>query len=148
MYYEAYDIDWFFLDKNDLIGFIASGGGRVPLHIENTDNYNLREYFNLAPNIDQNVEIHKNIKSILGANNKELNNFFSDFVFIAKKGIYCFDKTILNDFSDTSYHKVIEPNNILKLKSLPTNIQEELNMLKLDIDIKRNDRIDIENLLF
>lgn len=148
MFEEAYDIDWFFLDKNNYIGFIASGGGEIPLQIKNDNNYRLREYFNNAPDIDKNLEINKEIKSILGVFDEEkLNEILFDFIFIAKKGIYCFDKTILNNSSDTNYHKVVEPKTILKLENLPLDIQAKLQKVRLNIDIKESNKINIKSIL-
>ncbi len=137
-----------FLDKNNFIGFIASGGGEIPLHIKNDNNYNLREYFNNAPDIDENLEINKEIKSILGVfDNQKLNKILFDFIFMAKKGVYGFDKTILNNSSDTNYYKVVQPKKKLKLESLPLDIQDKLNKIRLNISIEETDKINIESIL-
>jgi len=130
---ETLDIDWFFTD-DEHVGFVASGGGRLPKSVvENWEGIQivikfLRELptvseFLINPNINQIVE------------GKVDDWYLSDFINFSKKGIYAFDKTKLNDFSDLSYHLVASPIYPLKVKSLPKNIQNILLNIKLNSKI-------------
>ncbi len=149
MYDEIYDIDWFFLDRNNYVGHIASGGGVIPPSVKKDSDYSLRKYFDSVPNIDNSLQITENTKKILGIyDENELEKILSDFIFLSKKGICCFDKTFLNEPRDPKYHKVIQLKNKLNLHSLPFEIREKLIKTKLDISIEDSDRIDIEKVLF
>jgi len=112
------DIDWFFTDGNE-IGFVASGGGKLPISVAlSIDNVSiLASYFRqLSPISD--VQVNPNI------NSKVDERYLSDFVYMTERGLYSFDKTVLGDFSDESYHLVSTPSTPLRLKELPGNIAQ------------------------
>ena len=46
----------------------------------------------------------------------------SCFVEMASRGLFSFDKTVLNKFSDINYHLVARPSEPLKLNNLPQEI--------------------------
>ncbi len=143
------DIDWFFIDKNDVIVFVASGGGILPNEIKNDKNYNLREYFNGIPNISEDYFINEKVKSITGIHDDEkLKRIIFDFISITKKGIYSFDKSVLNNLQDANYHLVSSPSTVLKLQDLPENIQRVIKKTCFNVDIKKENKINLKKLLF
>jgi hypothetical protein len=115
---QTLDIDWFFLNGKEIC-FVASGGGKLASSVAKSSENNaiLVSYFrNLNDRCD--VVINPNLDETL---NDE--NYLSDFIQMAKKGLYAFDKTTLNDFSSTKYHLVTTPSIPLFLNELPENIQ-------------------------
>lgn len=113
---ETLDMDWFFTD-GEHIGFVASAGGKLPDSVSILDKENrLSAYFRSLPEISEAI-----IDSTLG---KEEFIYLMDFLNMSKKGLYSFDKTILNDSSDTNYRLVASPGNPLKLNQLPPDILE------------------------
>lgn len=120
----ALDIDWFFTDKLE-IGFIASAGGKLPDTIAKLGNGNqiLSSYFRNLPDISE-VIVNPRLSQILQTSINDV--YLSDFVDMAKKGLYSFDKTKLNDFLDTSYHLVAKPINSLSIRDLPQDILDSL----------------------
>jgi len=117
------DIDWFFIDGN-VISFVASAGGRLPGAIlKSGDNIQLLSSFFRALPIITDVTINPNLSEIMPS--REINeNYLSDFIFIAKRGLYAFDKTRLNDFNDDRYHLVASPQKALTIQDLPLEISD------------------------
>ncbi|GEN76921.1 hypothetical protein [Chryseobacterium hagamense] len=138
----ALDIDWFFTDKLE-IGFIASAGGKLPDTIAELGNGNqiLSSYFRSLPDISE-VIINPKLSEILQTSVNEI--YLLDFINMAKKGLYSFDKTKLNDFLDTSYHLVAKPINSLRLNDLPQNILESLLKTKIYDKLEHTQEINVE----
>ncbi|MBA9073224.1 hypothetical protein GGR22_001350 [Flavobacterium gossypii] len=115
---QTLDIDWFFI-ADDKIGFVASAGVKLPESVAVLDEKIgiLSSYFRNLPEITT-AHIHDELKEIKKIDEKHL----ADFVFMAKRGLYAFDKLVLNNFSDLKYHLVAKPETYLSLKGLPTEI--------------------------
>ncbi|WP_390456100.1 hypothetical protein, partial [Chryseobacterium sp. Alg-005] len=129
---QTLDIDWFFTDNED-IAFVASAGGKLPETIAKLDKDNgLSKYFRDLSEVSE-VIINPSLEFII---QKVDDNYLSDFLSMAKKGLYTFDKTILNNFSDTSYHLVASPKTPLKMKDLPENILKLLIKTQYNNDIR------------
>ncbi|WP_449399253.1 hypothetical protein [Chryseobacterium wanjuense] len=107
------------------IGFVASGGGRLPKTIAESseNNKKLISYFRNLPDIC-NALINPNLDSLLneifGSGVDE--RYLQDFELMTKKGLYSFDKTYLNKFYDNNYHLVTTPLNPLIVENLPQDI--------------------------
>ncbi|WP_166920253.1 hypothetical protein [Flavobacterium poyangense] len=116
---QSLDIDWFFTDGK-YVAFVASGGGRLPKSISESLDYNLlSSYFrNLAEKSE--IEINGNLSDVLKMEPDE--RYLEDFTLMAKRGLYSFDKTILNNFLELNYHLVASPLTPLKLSDLPPEI--------------------------
>ncbi len=132
---ETSDIDWFFTDGID-VGFIASAGGRLPNSISNRSVVSvqfLASYFKDLPKRCDFI-INPNLNNII-THETDINEYLSCFIKMAEKGLFTFDKTVLNNFSDTNYHLIAKPINPIKFNSLPQEISIEIAKTKL------NDRI-------
>jgi hypothetical protein len=128
------DIDWFFLNKNK-IGFVASAGGRLPKSISKSqdDIQLLSSYFRSLPRISD-IEVNPKLEEVM-INRKIDESYLSDFIFMAQKGLYVFDKTFLNNFNDDIYHLVAMPTVGLNINDLPSNIYDILCKTRNDDDI-------------
>lgn len=137
---EISDIDWFFTDNNN-VAFVASAGGKLPIRVAESENYNLlSSYFRSLPEKSE-VLINNNLSKILG--NEIDERYLSDFIFMAKKGLYCYDKSVLNNFFDTKYHLVAKPVNPIKKENLPKDILEVINLTVCKSNIEFLDSIDV-----
>ncbi|RNA61958.1 hypothetical protein D1631_08430 [Chryseobacterium nematophagum] len=116
---QTLDIDWFFTD-NDEIAFVASAGGKLPETIAELGDGNglLSSYFRNLPNMSE-VIINPQLENMVQNVDEK---YLSDFINMSKKGLYSFDKTVLNNFSDCSYHLVTKPITPLILTDLSANI--------------------------
>lgn len=134
---ETSDISWFFVDINNQIGFVASGGGKLPNSIANSSyDYNLSLYFNKLPD-SNNYELGKTIQK------NNLSQYYS-FIQLAKKGLYCFDKTNLNDHDDTNYHLVVKPIKALKIKDITDkSILKLLKLTKANLKLNDLEHLDV-----
>ena len=121
---QTLDIDWFFTDGIG-IGFVASGGGKLPKSISTSDaiNIKLSIFFRNLPNKCLPL-INLGLSKYIEKDNLDM--YLSDFKFMSEKGLYVFDKTILNSFEDLNYHLVAKPSNPLLYESLPFEIKEFL----------------------
>ncbi|MEC3874461.1 hypothetical protein [Chryseobacterium salviniae] len=141
---QSLDIDWFFTDNNE-IAFVASAGGKLPNSISKIgdENRKLSSYFRSLPEISE-VIINPQLKNIIPNLNE---SYLSDFVIMAKKGIYSFDKTTLNNFLDSNYHLVASPKIALKIKDLSPDIMAIiLKTCLLSNELKKIDQINILDL--
>jgi hypothetical protein len=123
---ETSDIDWFFTNGEE-VGFVASGGGKLPNSVSNKSIDEMAlvaTYFRDLPQ-KSGVTISPNLKGLIlpGTDEKQ---YLSYFIEMAEKGLFSFDKTVLNRFSDTNYHLVAEPLSPLKLDDLPLKIAKVL----------------------
>ncbi len=137
---QSLDIDWFFTNGNE-IGFVASGGGKLPDSI--VKSYELYEilkaYLRDLPCTTDIV-----INPALGAiKNNVTDRYLADFVDMSKKGFYSFDKTHLNNFSDPNYHLVASPVNPFKFDELPLEMQSILLSTKCSGNIGETLNIDM-----
>lgn len=137
---ETLDIDWFFTDKTE-IGFVASGGGKLPNSFAKIEKHELLvSYFRSLPEISD-VILNENLKTILSHQIDD--NYLNDFVFFSRRGLYAFDKTNLEMFSDTYYHLVSKPANTIKLNDLPKEIKLILMQTQIHRELKELLHIDI-----
>lgn len=123
---QTLDIDWFFTEGM-YVSFMASGGGKLPDSAirSKDDNELLVNYLkNLSEMSDViiNPEPDRLLIKIFGSGVDE--RYLEDYVFMAKKGLYSFDKTIPNNFLDPYYHLVASPKKPLKLNDVPQNIKD------------------------
>ncbi|HTI60042.1 hypothetical protein [Mucilaginibacter sp.] len=125
---QTLDIDWFFTNYEE-IGFGASAGGKLPKSVaQSSENQRLLSvFFDSMPQTSPiiiNPELNKFITN--GVDDRYLN----DFVIMAKRGLFAYDKTKMNNFSDPYYHLVAKPVNPLKFEGLPVKIKEILKWSK------------------
>ncbi|WP_426670337.1 hypothetical protein ACPPVU_03630 [Mucilaginibacter sp. McL0603] len=128
------DIDWFFTNGVD-VGFVASGGGKLPLSVAN--NYSqldtlLTDYFMELP-YNSDIIINANLSQILGEQADDM--YLDYFIEMTRKGLYAFDRTILNNFSATQIHLVASPTVPLRLDEFPDQIKEILIKTRYEGDI-------------
>jgi hypothetical protein len=138
---ETLDIDWFFTNGVS-VGFVASGGGKLPSSIAKAkdDVELLATFIYSLPQIGS-VIINPNLESMVGKRFINTTYLF-DFNEMAKRGLYAFDKTFLNDHLDTQYHLVASPTISLELEKLPLEIVNILLQTKMEGAIE--DSLDIE----
>ncbi|MBR9847345.1 MAG: hypothetical protein GYB35_15135 [Algicola sp.] len=133
------DLDLFLRDKNKHI-HIASGGGRIPIRLANSDNV-IEEFKTSIGNLEDNfeVEINPELAQILNIEENGMASYLNDFVSYAKQGFYSYDKTKIGDFDDMTFHLVAKPKNgQLKLMKnidilfIQNNLPETFQTFKLD----------------
>lgn len=114
------DIDWFFTNSDE-IGFAASGGGQLPRSVaKSAENLELLAlYFKNLPE-KYGVIINPSLDKIITDGVDE--RYLKSFVQMAKKGLFSFDRTVLNSFTDPNYHLVAKPVSPLKTDELPSEI--------------------------
>lgn len=111
LYQMQNDIDWFFKDNLGRFYHVASAGGLIPKTISENDTFN--DNFNrlvrsLPDRFDYEVnEILDQIVNFGQGLNRDF--YLDDFISMAKKGFYSFDKNKLGDFENTNYHLVVKP---------------------------------------
>ncbi|WP_294273141.1 hypothetical protein [uncultured Chryseobacterium sp.] len=142
---ETLDIDWFFTDGQN-IGFMASGGGKLPNSIaESKENHQiLVNYFRNLPEVSDvsiNPELDSLLNKILGSVTDE--RYLEDYVSMTRKGLYSYDKTVLNNFLDPYYHLVAGPKHPLKLENLPQDIVNILSKTRYQNSIENIRNINI-----
>lgn len=137
---ETSDIDWFFTDNNE-IAFVASGAGKLPKSFAKIDKHDLLvSYFRNLPEISD-FSINDDLSNIL--HHEVDNEYLCDFVHMTKKGLYSFDKTVLNNFNEPNYHLVAKPHKSLKFIDLPNDIKEILSETVFDGNLNETLNINV-----
>jgi hypothetical protein len=125
------DIDWFVLDPIDKSIHVASAGGRLPQIIADDDRTNsdiLKEVRKLRP--EYQFQINPNLNFIVEFESERMRELYlRDFIFMAERGFFSYDKTILGNFENDLYHLVAWPlsdsitsvNELLKTKLIKIN---------------------------
>lgn len=116
--FEGLDVDWFIFDRSGALVHFASGGGLLPDFIKE-DNVEMANQLLSLPEISPQIVIPSDLNEVVNLNsNEERNNYINSFAAYAKRGIYSFDKSILNNARDPSYHLVASPT----VKLIPSHI--------------------------
>lgn len=109
---EQYSRDIDFYIFNPQIGFLhfASAGGILPKIIVENDllNDSLHNIFFELP-IEYDYEINPNLREILNLSDLDFENYTRDFIQMAQRGFYSFDRTYINNRSRQEYHIVAWP---------------------------------------
>ncbi len=138
---ETQDISWFFIaDKS--IAFVASGGGMLPTTIANQSFSDIDFVFNSIIDLPHrcDVVINPQLKEIIYPNRVN-ERYLEDFVLMASKGFFSYDKTVLNEFYDTRYHLVASPTKPITVDEIPVSLTKFLvcstdqNISGISIDI-------------
>ena len=130
---QSLDIDWFFTNDEHIV-FVASGGGRLPDSIaKSAENSKLLSSFFRSLPVNSEVVINPSLDKIKGFVVND--QYLSDFVLMAKRGLFSFDKTVLNNFLDCNYHLVARPTVPLTIDSVPNEIKDILMKSKYIGDI-------------
>ncbi|SRR5260221_11868909 len=136
------DIDWFFTN-NEEIAFLASGGGKLPSSVaKSSENLKVLSSFFEDLTEKSDIILNPNLNKRIG-NSDEM--YLDSFLSMAKKGLFSYDRTILNNFSDTNYHLVAQPVSPLKIHELPQEIAEMLMEIKYSGSMEAT--LDIASLL-
>ncbi|UWX59035.1 hypothetical protein N0B40_11340 [Chryseobacterium oranimense] len=142
---QTLDIDWFFTNGK-YVSFMASGGGKLPESIAKSkeDNLVLASYFRNLPEISEiiiNPDLNNILMKVFGSGIDE--RYIEDYALMTRKGLYSFDKTHPNQFTNPNYHIVASPRNPLRLEDLPENIKDILTRTTYNISLEEIQSIDI-----
>jgi hypothetical protein len=131
---QTLDIDWFFT-SNEHIGFVASGGGLLPASVAKSKENNviLGSYFWDLPEMTD-IIVNPSLSVIIGTRADE--RYLFDFVKMAKKGLFAFDKTKPGSLSDLHYHLVVKPAIPIKIDQIPFEISRILSETRCNCDIE------------
>jgi len=142
---ETSDINWFFTSGNK-IGFVASAAGKLPGSVAYLDEKLelLWSYFKDLPETSE-VLINPELEAV--KNTVITNDYIEDFNYMAKRGLYTFDKTIVNNFFDTNYHLVAKPTKPLSLDTLPEEIFTLISNILYNGDIEGTNMIDVKTII-
>lgn len=116
----AFDFDWFFLDKSDHLCHVASASGRLPNGVSEMQVEELQRMSTLVRQLPErfDYEINPLLEGIKSFDNETQRfDYISDFVEFAKRGLYSFDKSNINNFEDNNYHLVAYPKDKVTLGS-------------------------------
>ncbi|MET3878745.1 hypothetical protein [Chitinophaga sp. OAE865] len=106
------DTDWFLMDSNGKIAVVASAGGLLPDSVS-SDMERLKrmiEYFRSLPILSDDIIIDERVLKLIDSyNGKQKDAYLKDLYFMASRGLYYFDKMILNDYSDFRYYLKAKP---------------------------------------
>lgn len=142
--FEGLDIDWFAIAAPNIILHFASGGGFVPNSVGN-NMHQINETLLMMPEISPDIFVNKSLREFVPfANLNEYNMYINSFIKYAKRGIFSYDKSVLNDHGDSFYHLVVSPANALNWKQLPEVIRGIIPNTKSPIDPVVQIQIDIE----
>lgn len=106
---ETRDLDIFFKDNFKLV-HIATAGGQIPNQLAENDRQN-EEFASEVSTLYQgfDVEVNPNLGVFENIPKDGLERYLRDFVLMASRGFYSYDKTKLGHFGDQFFHLVARP---------------------------------------
>jgi hypothetical protein len=115
---ESSDIDWFAIDSDGHILHIASGGGVLPESVAASEEtlLQLYQYFLALPDTNSASLVHAE------ANAEKSGRNYQNAIRYAQRGLFSFDKTLLNKHLDPQYHLAVRPADPLLIKDVPEPI--------------------------
>ena len=130
-----HDIDWFCIVNGDYI-HVASAGGYIPDFINDKETLrDIQHQVEMLPFIYREDEIVYNEQVLINVinpnENEARNHYIESFTIMARKGFVSYDKTNINNLSDSSYHLVCRPRSngsklsLKKIQSVKTTIPTE-----------------------
>lgn len=127
------DLTWFLVDQMGSVGLFATGGGILPKSISSNFSVktlrDLESFFDKLPNLNQDVNINPNLKTIPSVCYKD--NYQATVswgTFIAQKGLYAFDHTTPFNMVDTMYFLAASPVTPLNIDDLPLEIRQKVTL--------------------
>ncbi|WP_323136754.1 hypothetical protein [Chryseobacterium fluminis] len=73
--------------------------------------------------------------------------YLRDFIYFTQRGLYSFDKTHLNNFTDNLYHLVTTPVKPLEVTDLSPDILDILTQTKIEDNIKLISDLDVRKII-
>ena len=115
---ESSDIDWFAVDSDGHILHFSSGGGVLPESIASSEEtlLQLYQYFLALPDTASASLVQ------VQANAEKSGRNYQNAVRYAQRGLFSFDKTLLNKHLDPQYHLVVRPTDPLTIQHIPEPI--------------------------
>ena len=106
---ETRDLDIFFKDSSKLI-HIATAGGQIPNQLADNDKQN-EEFASEISTFDETfeVEVNQNLAEFVNIPDNGIERYLRDFILMASRGFYSYDKTKLGNFEDPFFHLVARP---------------------------------------
>lgn len=115
------DLDLFFRDNEKFI-HIATAGGQIPTFLANNDILNEAFAAEIKQSIgNSQIQTNPNLLQILQLTEDRLEYYLQDFVEMAKRGFYSYDKSKLGSFENRLFHLVAWPDrnqNAVAVKSI------------------------------
>jgi hypothetical protein len=140
---EDADIDWFAVDSAGHIVYFASGGGVLPESVAASEEVllQLHQYFLTLPEPADATQVR------VEANAERSGRSTEGFVRYARRGLFAFDKTLLNEHRDMRYHLVARPAQPLTVTQLPKDLATLLRRTQLPGPVAEATRISISTVL-
>jgi len=115
---ESSDIEWFAVDSDGCVLHFSSGGGVLPESVASSEEtlLQLHQYFLALPDTTNATLVQ------VEANAEKSGRNYQNAVRHARRGLFSFDKTLLNKHLDPQYHLVARPANRLTIKDIPEPI--------------------------
>jgi hypothetical protein len=128
---ETRDLDIFFEDNSKLV-HIASAGGQIPIQLADNDKQN-EEFASDILSFEQvfEIEVNPNLIALEIVSQNGLESYLIDFVLMARRGFYSYDKTKLGNFEDQFFHLVARPKGN---ETIEQDYKKE-NLLKINIEL-------------
>ncbi len=140
------DIDWFAIDLDMNIAHFASGGGVTPTGFEIQHCDQLLEYLEETPTLMDDIIISSQLgKYIAFKTDQEKKRYIKAFSDMARKGLYSYDKTILNALADPRYHLVTAPRKPMTMQDLPLNQWSSFKLIRFNGYFRDSNMISIDD---
>jgi hypothetical protein len=135
---EESDIDWFAADTDGHIVYFASGGGVLPESVAASEEslLQLHQFFLTLPETASAPLVQ------VEPNAERSGRSPQGFLRYARRGLFAFDKTRLNEHRDTQYHLVARPAQPLTITDLPGQIAALLLQTQLPVSVLEASQVD------
>ncbi len=129
------DIDWYLLNGKNHFIHAASAGGTLPNIVKDND-FDNEQNHRIILGLPERYEIAVNpllteFLELTGSG--DLNNYLTDFTLMARRGFYSYDKTYIDDLTNSDYHLVAWPKDYVFLKYWTSLINIDIQIPKQNL---------------
>lgn len=141
----AYDLDWFMVDRNGNIGHFASGGSRIPEYICNI--HTLDSLVSLSTFFDGLVTISEQYDISARLIKEKTNNLilfeetYKSYIDFTKKGLFSYDTAEPMNLSNTHHNLITFPLKRISVNDIPEEVKSQLCFC--DVEFEKSHIIDI-----
>ena len=142
--FEGIDIDWFALNNSSAVLHFASGGGLVPYFVDEHVAELATRVLSL-PIVSPEVIINEDLNNFVSMQNqKSFELYVESFLNFARRGVFSYDKSVLNDYTSPLYHLVAAPTKALDSRELSDSLLSLMPQIVLPINPLIQQQVNIE----
>ncbi|MBD2769589.1 hypothetical protein IC235_17000 [Hymenobacter sp. BT664] len=142
--FKGVDVDWFAFNNLNAVLHFASAGGLVPYFVDEHISELATKVLSL-PIVSPEVIINEDLSNFVSLpDQKSFDLYVESFLNFARRGLFSYDKSILNNYESPLYYLVAAPSKALDRKELSDSLLSLIPQTILPINPLIHQQVNIE----